>query len=481
VNAAIYARISQDRIGAGLGIGRQREDCQRLITERGWNVAGIYEDNDISAYSGKLRPGYRQLLADLETGDIDAVVAWHTDRLHRSPRELEEWIDACERHGVATVTVRAGELDLATAAGRMVARMLGAAARHESEQKGERVRRAREQAARAGQPHGPLGYGYRRDPDTSQWEVDADEAAVISEIAQRVLAGDPLRAIATDLTRRGIPTPSHAPNGWRGPNLRQMITAARYCGWREWTPAGTRDGRGRGRGMGEFTAPGEGPAILTREQTETIRMLVSDPTRRSGGRRAAHLLTGILRCGRCGASLSISGGTAAGRWRYSCLAQPGLGSCGRLSITGPPTDAHATAAFFAALADTPLPTTEHSPSAAAPSDTVVGALQRDRQRLDELAADYADGRITRREWLTARDVIAARVDTSASALRDTARSHTLRRLNRPASQLAKAWTDLPIAQQRAALTAVIDRIVVHPAGRRARAFDPRRLEILWRV
>jgi site-specific DNA recombinase len=132
VRAAIYARISQDRVGAGLGVARQREDCQQLVADRGWTLTGVYEDNDISAYSGKLRPGYRQLLDDIHGGQIDAVVAWHTDRLHRSPRELEEWIDACERGNVITVTVRAGELDLATAAGRMVARMLGAAARHES-------------------------------------------------------------------------------------------------------------------------------------------------------------------------------------------------------------------------------------------------------------------------------------------------------------------------------------------------------------
>jgi DNA invertase Pin-like site-specific DNA recombinase len=62
------------------------------------------------------------------------VLAWHTDRLHRSPKELETYIDLCEPRGVVTRTVRAGELDLATASGRMVARQLGAVARYESEQ-----------------------------------------------------------------------------------------------------------------------------------------------------------------------------------------------------------------------------------------------------------------------------------------------------------------------------------------------------------
>ena len=61
----------------------------------------------------------------MRAGELDVVVAWHTDRLHRSPRELEEYIELSERQQVDTVTVQAGELDLATASGRMLARMLG--------------------------------------------------------------------------------------------------------------------------------------------------------------------------------------------------------------------------------------------------------------------------------------------------------------------------------------------------------------------
>ena len=177
--AAIYCRISQDRVGAGLGVERQREDCEQLVAARGWSTVAVYSDNDISAYSGRPRPGYRQLLADIETGNVDVVVAWHTDRLHRSPLELEDYIAACEQRDVGTLTVRAGELDLATASGRMVARMLGAAARHESEQKSERVKRAREQEARSGRNHGHLGYGYRRaESSLSGWVIHEPEALI---------------------------------------------------------------------------------------------------------------------------------------------------------------------------------------------------------------------------------------------------------------------------------------------------------------
>jgi site-specific DNA recombinase len=68
--AAIYCRISRDRIGAGLGVERQETECRELAARLGWTVAVVYVDNDISAYSGKARPGYRALLEDLK--DVDA-------------------------------------------------------------------------------------------------------------------------------------------------------------------------------------------------------------------------------------------------------------------------------------------------------------------------------------------------------------------------------------------------------------------------
>jgi site-specific DNA recombinase len=58
-------------------------------------VAEVFADNDLSAYSRKRRPRYRAMLEAIRCGRIGAVLAWHTDRLHRSPIEMEEYISAC--------------------------------------------------------------------------------------------------------------------------------------------------------------------------------------------------------------------------------------------------------------------------------------------------------------------------------------------------------------------------------------------------
>ena len=129
--AAIYCRISQDRAGAGLGVTRQEDDCRMLCERRGWTVTEVYADNDVSAYSGKPRPAWQRLISDVQAGNVGAVVGWHVDRLTRSPRELEDVIDLADKHALELATVT-GEVDLSNPTGRLVARMLGAAARHEA-------------------------------------------------------------------------------------------------------------------------------------------------------------------------------------------------------------------------------------------------------------------------------------------------------------------------------------------------------------
>jgi DNA invertase Pin-like site-specific DNA recombinase len=70
------------------------------------------------------------LLREVGAGEIEGVLAWHTDRLHRSPVALEAYVTACETRGVITHTVKAGQIDLSTASVLIVARILGATARH---------------------------------------------------------------------------------------------------------------------------------------------------------------------------------------------------------------------------------------------------------------------------------------------------------------------------------------------------------------
>ena len=84
--AAIYCRISHDPSGERLGVRRQEDDCRAEAVRRQWAVAGVYVDDDRSAFSTrKPRPEYQRLLNDIREGVIDGVLIWRLDRLHRQP------------------------------------------------------------------------------------------------------------------------------------------------------------------------------------------------------------------------------------------------------------------------------------------------------------------------------------------------------------------------------------------------------------
>jgi len=119
MDAAVYLRISEDRSGDQLGVQRQREDCENLCTVKRWGTVE-YLDNDTSATSGKKRPAYERMLADIRDGRIGAVVVWDLDRLHRRPIELEEFMALADEKHLALATV-SGDVDLSTAQGRLVA------------------------------------------------------------------------------------------------------------------------------------------------------------------------------------------------------------------------------------------------------------------------------------------------------------------------------------------------------------------------
>ncbi|HKF88220.1 MAG TPA: recombinase family protein, partial [Propionibacteriaceae bacterium] len=148
-----YCRISKDKTGAGLGVERQAADCRDLATKLGLGEPDVISDNDLSAYSGKPRPGYEQLKQGIREGRWTTLLVWHVDRLCRSVRDLEDVVDLV--NGRVTVhCAKGGEIDLETPEGRLQARMLGTLARYESEHRSDRVRRALAQAAENGKPHG---------------------------------------------------------------------------------------------------------------------------------------------------------------------------------------------------------------------------------------------------------------------------------------------------------------------------------------
>lgn len=243
-------------------------------------------------------------MARVRAGDVTAVICWHPDRLHRRPVELEAYIDASKAGGVVTYSVKAGEMDLATDAGQLVARMLGAAARYESDTKATRIRRSSEQAIRAGKWTGgtrPFGWLL----DEGEPRLHPEEAPALADAFSRVVSGDSLGSIVRSLNEADITTTHGKP--WGYAQLRQALLRPRN--------AGLADLHGEIVGKSTF------PAIVSENVWTAVASILSDPTRRrSQSNKARHLLAGIAQC-HCGAlvrSATVTGRDGTKHRIYRC-------------------------------------------------------------------------------------------------------------------------------------------------------------------
>ncbi|GGU13460.1 recombinase family protein [Streptomyces violascens] len=423
--AVMYCRISEDREGGGLAVERQRQDCDQLAAQLGLRVVRVYEDNDLSAYSGKPRPDYDAMLNDLRAGMAGTVLAWHTDRLHRSPVELEEYIDVCESRRIATHTVKAGLLDLTTATGRMIARQLGVQARYEVERMIERQKRAREQKIGRGEYcGGPRPFGWESDGETPiPEEIDA-----LNEAADSVLAGASLRSIATDWGQRGIRTSTGA--YFEGGSLRRVLLRPRNAGIVVH--------------LGREAGPAIWDAAIEESKWRSVCALLKDPSRipaASNVRR--HLGSGLYVCGPCSSDMK-SGSKGTGQKDYHCRAN----KCVSRDLIK--LDDYVQLAIFGRLS---------RPDAAQllaerkdPVD-VRGAqetMHQARAMLDDFAAALGAGDMDMQEWRTASAAARARLRAAEAELSQAEKVNPVVGLI-GAPDLDVRWAALDLSRRRSVL------------------------------
>ncbi|MEU6944260.1 recombinase family protein [Streptomyces sp. NPDC046316] len=480
--AVIYVRISQDRTGAHLGVDRQREDCEALAERNGWEVVEVYADNDLSAYSGKPRPDYRRMLTDLNDGTATVVIAWHTDRLHRSPTELEEYIDLSERRGINTHTCQAGPIDLSTPSGRMTARILGAVARHESEHKAERVARARQQKAKTGEWGGgirPFGWGVptgetrkKVDRKTGE-EVEVpvldmnkavpEEAAAIETGTDMLLSGGSIRGWVKWLADKGYTTTRG--NTISHVEARDMLLRPRNAGIAVY--------------RGEEIGPGPWDQLVPEEKFRAVVAVLKDPSRKTTpGAQPKWLGSLIYRCGAPGCT-DTTRVTKTGRLQlpsYRCRMQHGGGRRAQM------VDDYIEDLIIERLsrpdaADLLLP---------GPEDVNVAALQLEseqiRRRLTDLAGAFGAGHISMPQFTEGSDVARAQLEgVNRQLARAATRDPLVPLVGAP--DVRKVWKSMGLQERRTVLRELLDVTLHAPRPGRmpdGSYFDYEAIKVHWR-
>jgi len=442
--ATIYLRQSQDKAGEGAAVSRQLSACRELCDARGWTVAEVLTDNDISATTGRTRPGFEALLAS----NPRRIVVWHVDRLVRLSKDLERVIDL----GVNVYAAKSGHVDLSNPAGRAVAKTITAWAQYEGEQKATRQVAANRQRAQRGQvlwSRRPFGFARTG----ARVRVVKSEAVEIRKAAGKVLKGATLASIAADLNARGIATSTGG--RWSVTSVRRVLLNPRTAG--------------RVVSQGEDYGS-NGLAILDADTADRIAALMRDPRRKlAPSTQVKYLLSGLVRCGRDGCDSPVMFATTnpKGVTIYRCLHCYGTR---RLDLV----DEVVVAAVVARLS---------RPDAAGLLDRDVdldelrGRVVDLRERRDGLASLLADGLLTPAAVRTQAQRLTDQISDIERQIEAAIGTSPLARVIDSGDVLA-ALEALSLLEVREVIKALMD-VRILPAGKGVR-FNPEHVEIEWR-
>ncbi|WP_322767539.1 recombinase family protein [Frankia sp. Cr1] len=460
---AIYTRISEDPLALEKGIARQVEDCCDLAERHGWEIAGKYSDDDISALRGTFRPQYAALMAAVERGEVQIVVVYHTSRLWRNRRERAEGIELLATKACRVVAVKGQDLDLSTASGRGLTGILGELDTWESEIKSERVTRAALQRAQEGRANGACQFGWRRERTTDDRGrvlgfrdvEDPLTAAIVREIVDRLLRHESIKAITVDLNARNVPAP--AAKQWLYSGVRKVALRPANIGLRTY--------------KGEIIGPAAWPAIVDRDKHDQVVALLNDPARatsKSGARR--HLLSfnaGIAACGVCGEELRVL--KSHKLQLYTCNARK---SCVGRNQKRVDDLVHWVLIERLSQPDAWVLFTRDDSSAHKAREEAETL----RARLNTAADDYADGTITIMQLRRINARLLPQLEQAERAAQLAVPGVASELVGELIAAPEQCWNGLGITQQHAVLVALRMRIRILPT-RRGPGFDHNSIEI----
>jgi DNA invertase Pin-like site-specific DNA recombinase len=465
IRAATYARIS-------LAERRAAEDGSKILDAHGvlnqgtitdehaatkrWHVVARYSDNDVKASNGKDDSAdYWRMMAAAARGEFDVIVVFQTSRLWRNRRERAEGIELLRRARVSVAAVKGVSFDLTTAQGRGQAGILGEVDTMETEIKAERQQLANYMAVRGGKrlrsSQRPFGYD---DDHVTERPAEAD---AIRWAADALLGGGSVMSVVREWQRRGLLT-AQTGRPFTRQSIHTILRNPRLAGLAVY--------------RGEILGPGEQAAILTEETWRAVDALLGDPARKPP-RGVRTLLGGLATC-QCGNVVSGSMNHRRDHV-YNCQHSTRAGRPGpHVAVRAGDVDKYVERVVLAVLSSDEL-----ADVVSPPPHVDTAGLRADaaaiRANLEEMSADRALGLISRAQMLKATEAGNARLAEIAAELARAAGKGALAPFTR-GQAASDVWDGLDLSRRREVIRALAT-VTLHPAGRGAREFDARKVQI----
>ena len=338
----LYMRLSREDGDKeeSSSVTNQREMLKRYVSEQeNFFIVKEYADD---GYTGTNfdRPGFKQMIEDIEAGIIDTVITKDLSRLGRERLGVGHYTEIYfPEHNVRYIALLdnidtyfdAGMNDMAPFKGvinDMYVRDIS-----------KKIRSSLIERKKAGNFLGVTApYGYQKDPNNKfHLIINEKEAEVVKRVFRLYLEGNGLTKIAQILTKDGVPVPGESRN------IGKTRKTALYSSWKQTTIRRILDNRVYLGELVQFkrrkinykskrriTVPeeeryicrGTHEAIIDEESFNAVQNILKK-NKSFKGTKHDYLFKGLLFCSECGARLNITYSNYAlkkyGEYRYTTI------------------------------------------------------------------------------------------------------------------------------------------------------------------
>lgn len=338
----LYMRLSREDGDKeeSSSVTNQREMLKRYVSEQeNFFIVKEYVDD---GYTGTNfdRPGFKQMIEDIEAGIIDTVITKDLSRLGRERLGVGHYTEIYfPEHNVRYIALL-DNIDTYIDSGMNdMAPFKGVINDMYVKDISKKIRSSLIERKKAGNFLGVTApYGYQKDPNNKfHLIINEKEAEVVKRVFRLYLEGNGLTRIAQILTKDGIPVPGESRD------IGKTRRTALYSSWKQTTIRRILDNRVY---LGElvqfkrrkinykskrrinvpeeerYICKGTHEAIIDEEDFNTIQNILKK-NKSFKGTRHDYLFKGLLYCAECGARLNITYSNYAlkkyGEYRYTTI------------------------------------------------------------------------------------------------------------------------------------------------------------------
>ena len=335
MDVSLYARVSSDRQDVDLSISAQLRALREYAEREGHVVVREFVDEAESGRTAQ-RPVFQEMvrLACQNPSPFSAILVWKLSRFARNREDSIIYKSFLRKHGVQVISINEPVSEGPT--GRMLEGIIEVIDEFYSANLGQDVRRGMREAALRGFWVGtrpPFGYRPVKVQDgarsRTRLEPDPLTAPTVRALFGMAAEGTGLKRIVSRMNSEGVPSPSGG--NWGKGYLHHLLHNETYLGVLTWGKASSSGVVGDQVRMEDAWEP-----LVTRAIFEAAHhALRGNSFAAAHPRRVAspYLLSGMLQCRRCGASMmgqpAKSGsfhyyvcGTAFRKGRQLCDARP---------------------------------------------------------------------------------------------------------------------------------------------------------------